>query len=202
MDAFMNEEMISCCNEDIAVELLVVTTVVTTSLPSNGTTNNGISINSNISRERNNCHHMMYLPLFERTWLKMMMAFLTACSWCSDSIPGNCQFEQTRHPKTDHQRRAKKTVGCGTHLATSGVTSFTVDLSPYVDRVALLTGAPLTLTTVDGQQAIISLAAVESDLGVSDIVAINSTDSDNGATVDSVQYTLGYRNVAKGEIGA
>ena len=82
------------------------------------------------------------------------------------------------------------------------MTSFTVYPSPYVGRVALLTGAPLTLTTVDGQQAIISLAAVESDLGVSDIVAINSTDSDNGATVDSVQYTLGYRNVAKGEIGA
>ena len=58
--------------------------------------------------------------------------------------------------------------------------------------------APLALTTVDGQQATISLPAVETDLGVTDIVAINSTDSDNGATADSVQYTLGYRNVAEG----
>ena len=152
-----------CCNEDNAVELLAVTTVVIASLPSNGVVSNSISISisitSNISPEGNKCRSQMYSPLFERTWLKVMMACPTACSWYSDSIPVDCQFRRTRHHKTDHQRRAEKTVGCGTHLATSGATSFTVDPSPYVDRVALSMAAPLALTTVDGQQATSSLPA-------------------------------------------
>ena len=159
MGALMNKKMMSRSDEDIFVELLAVTTVVIASLPSNGVVGNGISINSNISPEGNNCHRLTYSPLFKRTWLKVMMACPTACSWCSDSIPMDCQFEQTRHHKTNHQRRAEKTVGCGTHLATSRATSFTIDPSPYVDRVALLTATPLTLTAVGGQQATISLPA-------------------------------------------
>ena len=153
--AFMNEEMMCCCNEDNAVELLAVTTVVIASLPSNGVVSNSISISisitSNISPEGNKCRSQMYSPLFERTWLKVMMACPTACSWYSNSIPMDCQFRRTRHHKTDHQRRAEKTVGCGTHLATSRATSFTIDPSPYVDRVALLTATPLTLTAAKGQ---------------------------------------------------
>ena len=88
------------------------------------------------------------------------------------------------------------------HLDTPGATSFAFDTSANVNKVALSTAAPLTLTTVDGQLATISLAAVETDLGVSNIVAINSTDTSSGTTIDSVQYTLEHCPTVEEHIGS
>ena len=120
-----------------------------------------------------------------------MLAFLTACSRCGDSIPGNRQPGGTRHPKTDPCRRVEEATCCGTRLDTSGAASFAWDTHAYFDRVALSTTALLTLTTVNGQQAAIYLPAEETDLGVTGTIATNSISSVSDTAVDSAQYNLG-----------
>ena len=120
-----------------------------------------------------------------------MLTFLTGCSWCSDSIPGDRQPGGTRHPKTDPCRRVKETTCCGTHLDTSGATSFAWDTHAYFDRVTLSTADLLALTTVNGQQAAISLPAIETVLGVTGTIAIDSTGSVSDTAVDSAQNNPG-----------
>ena len=197
-----NDKMISCSDEDVAAELESVTTVVLNNLARDGIVGSSISVTPNVSEERDARRHLMDLPLFDRAWFKRMMASLAFCALCSDSIPGDRQLGVTRKLKTDHHRRAEETAGCGSHLATPRATSFAFDTPAFVDKVALLISAPLTLTTVKGRLAMITLPAGETDLWIADIIAIDSISTSSGKTANSTQYKPGHYPAAKAEIGA
>ena len=113
-----------------------------------------------------------------------MMASSASCALCSDNIPGDCRLGGTRKLKTDHHQRAGETAGCGSHLATPGATSIAFDIPAFVDKVALSTVAPLTLTTVDGQQAMIGLPSVETDHSVTGTIVIDSISTSSGTTAN------------------
>ena len=60
MGVSMDEEMVSCSDEDVAVELQSVTTIVMNNLARDGIV--GISITSTVYEDRDDRCHLMYLP--------------------------------------------------------------------------------------------------------------------------------------------
>ena len=69
-------------------------------------------------------------------------------------------------------------------MATPRAASFAFDTPAFVDKVALPTAAPLTLTTVDGQPVATRLPAGETDLWIADIIAIDSISTSSGTTAN------------------
>ena len=62
MGVSMDKETMSCSDEDVAVELQSVTTIVMNNLARDGIVGSGIGITSTVCKDRDDRHHLMYLP--------------------------------------------------------------------------------------------------------------------------------------------
>ena len=61
MGVSMDKDTMSCSDEDVSVELQSVTTIVMNNLARDGIVGS-ISITSTVCKDRDDRHHLMYLP--------------------------------------------------------------------------------------------------------------------------------------------
>ena len=105
--AFMNEEMMCCCNEDIAVELLAVAAVVIASQPA-----------VQWRHRQQHQHHLDYIPGGKQVPPPNVLASLQKdLAQSDDGLPDRLQLVQRQHPRglpvQTNQKSPRRTISDG-----------------------------------------------------------------------------------------